>query len=132
MRGREAVTERVAASQAKRDWSKVINRAFSGEVRFVVEKHGTPVAGIVSADDIERLAQLDAERERDFEILERFGRAFRDQTAEQIEEAVAQAVAEVRAENIDTKTPEASCVKDMQAAAIAEAHGGWWSFVIGG
>ena len=54
MRGREAVTERVGASQAKRDWSKVINRAFSGKVRFVVEKHGTPVAGIVSADDVER------------------------------------------------------------------------------
>ena len=54
MRGREAVTERVGASQAKRDWSKVINRAFSGKFRFVVEKHGTPVAGIVSADDIER------------------------------------------------------------------------------
>lgn len=99
MRGREAVTERVAASQAKRDWSKVINRAFSGEVRFVVEKHGTPVAGIVSADDIARLAALDAKRERDFEILDRFGRAFRDQTPEQIEAAVAQAVAEVRAEN---------------------------------
>ena len=45
------------------------------------------------------MAELDARRERDFEILERFGQAFRDQTAEEIEEAVAQAVAEVRAEN---------------------------------
>ena len=45
------------------------------------------------------MAEIDARRERDFEILERFGRAFRDQTAEEIEEAVAQAVAEVRAEN---------------------------------
>ena len=101
MRGREAVTERVAASQAKRDWSNVINRAFSGEVRFVVEKHGTPVAGIVSAEDIEAAGcELDARwAERDFEILKRFGRAFRDQTAEEIEESVAQAVAEVRAEN---------------------------------
>ena len=78
MRGGEAVTETVAASQAKRDWSKVINRALSGEVRFVVEKHGTPVAGVVSADDIERLAELDARRAQDFEILNKFGRAFRD------------------------------------------------------
>ena len=30
---------------------------------------------------------MGARRERDFEILERFGRAFRDQTAEEIEEA---------------------------------------------
>ena len=42
---------------------------------------------------------MDARRKRDFEVLERFGRAFRDQTAEEIEEAVAQAVAEVRREN---------------------------------
>ena len=99
MRGREAVTERVAASRMKRDWSKVINRAFSGEVRFVVERHGTPVAGIVSADDIERLAALDARRAERHEILKRFGRAFRDQTAEESEEAVAQDVADVREEN---------------------------------
>ena len=99
MRGREAVTQTMAASDAKRNWSKVINRAFSGEVRFVVQKHGIPVAGIVSADDIARLAELDAKRARDFEILDRFGKAFRDQTPEQIEEAVAKAVAELRAEN---------------------------------
>ena len=99
MRGREAVTERVAASEAKRNWSKVINRAFSGQVRFVVQKHGIPVAGIVSAHDVARLAELDAQWTEGHEILKRFGRAFRDQTAEEIEEAVAQAVAEVRAEN---------------------------------
>ena len=53
----------------------------------------------MSADDIERLAQLDARWAEGHEILKRFGRAFRDQTAEEIEEAVAQAVAEVRAED---------------------------------
>ena len=99
MRTGEATIQTVPASEAKRNWSKVINRAFSGEVRFVVEKHGIPVAGIVSADDIERLAAMEARWAEGHEILKRFGRAFRDQTAEQIEAAVAQAVAEVRAEN---------------------------------
>ena len=99
MRGRAAVTERVGASEAKRDWRKVINRALSGEVRFVMERHGFPVAGIVSADDSERLAAMDARWAEGHEILEGFGRAFRDQTAEEIDEAVAQAVAEGRAEN---------------------------------
>ena len=42
---------------------------------------------------------MDARRKRDFEVLERYGRVFRDQTAEEIEETVAQAVAEVRGEN---------------------------------
>ena len=87
------------ASEAKRNWSKVISRAFSGEVRFVVQKHDIPVPGGVSADDVARLAKLDARRAEGHEILTQFGRAFRDQTPEQIEEAVAQAVAEVRAEN---------------------------------
>ena len=111
MRGREAVTRTVAASEAKRNWSKVINRAFSGEVRFVVEKHGIPVAGVVSAGDVERLAELDAEWAEGHEILKRFGRAFRDQTAEEIEEAVAQAVAEVRAEDRRgaERPPRAAC-----------------------
>ena len=53
------------------------------------------------------MAEVDARRERDFEVLERFGRAFRDQTPEQIEEAVAQAVAEVRPENRrETERPQ--------------------------
>ena len=99
MRGREVVTERVGAAEGKRKWSRVINRAFGGEVRIVVERHGTQGAGIVSAEDIERLAALDAPWAEGHEILKRFGRAFRDQQAEEIEEAVAQAVAEVRAEN---------------------------------
>ena len=98
MRTGETAIQTVPVSQAKRNWSKVINQAFSGEVRFVVQKHSIPVAGIVSADDVARLAELDAQRARDFEILDRFGQAFRDQTPEQIEAAVAQAVAEVRAE----------------------------------
>jgi len=45
------------------------------------------------------VAETDARREWDFAKSERFGRAFRDQTAEEIEEEVVQAVAEVRAED---------------------------------
>ena len=96
---RESVTQTMAASEAKRNWSKIINKAFSGQARFVVQKHGIPVAGIVSADDVERLAELDAQRARDFEILDRVGQVFRDQSPEDIEAAVANALAEVRAEN---------------------------------
>ena len=84
---------RVAASQAKRDWGKVINRAFSGEVRFVVGKHGTPVPGVVAVDDVEWLPAVDARWAEGHEVLERFGRVFRDQRAEEVEEAVAEAVA---------------------------------------
>ena len=96
---RESVTQTMAASEAKRNWSKIINKAFGGQVRFVVQKHGIPVAGIVSADDVERLAELDAQRIRDFEILDRVGQAFRDQSPEEIQAAVTKALAEVRADD---------------------------------
>lgn len=45
------------------------------------------------------MAEVDARWAKGHGILMRFGRAFRDQTAEEIEEAVAQAVAEVRAQS---------------------------------
>lgn len=45
------------------------------------------------------VAEVDARWAEGHVVLKRFGRAFRDQIAEEIEEAVAQAVAEVRAMN---------------------------------
>jgi len=76
----------------------VTGLAFSGEVRFVGEKHGTPLTGLVSADGIERLAALEARWVEGHEVLKRFGRAIRERTTEEIEGAVAEAVAEVRGE----------------------------------
>ena len=93
------MTERVGAFEAERNWGRVIKRAFGGEVRFVVEEHGTRVAGTVSADDVARLAELSGRRGRDFGVLRRLGQAFRDETVEQIEDAVDKTVAEMRAEN---------------------------------
>ena len=57
------------------------------------------MAGACRRTTLNGWLQLDARWAEGHEILKRFGRAFRDQTAEEIEEAVAQAVAEVRAEN---------------------------------
>ena len=90
------MTERLASSQAMRDWCKVINWSFIGEVRVCDGKARAPVPGIVSADDIERLTALDSRWAEEHEIQKWLERASRDQTAEDIEEAVAQAVAKVR------------------------------------
>ena len=54
--------------------------------------------GGCGSDWLGRVAEVDVLRERGFEVLQRFGRAFRDQRAE-IEETATQTVAEVRAEN---------------------------------
>ena len=46
---------------------------------------GSPSQALSRADDVERLAELDAQRARDFEILDRVGQAFRDQSPEEIQ-----------------------------------------------
>lgn len=65
---------------------------------MLISKGHIPVAAIVSVDDLERLNQLDAEREADFAIFDQIAAKFQDQSVEEIERAVAEAIAQVRAE----------------------------------
>jgi prevent-host-death family protein len=86
------------ASQARENWSEVINKVFLKETRVIVEKSGIPVAAIISAEDLEKLNRLEAERQADFSILDEIRDAFNDVPADEIEREVAKAVAAVRAE----------------------------------
>ncbi len=99
MREHQPMTETLKASEVRQQWSDVVNKVARREARVVVEKSGVPVAAVVSADDLARLQQLDAEREQAFAALDRIGAAFKDVPAEEIEREVAKALAEVRAEN---------------------------------
>lgn len=54
-------------------WNALLNRVFRREARVIVEKSGIPVAAIIAADDLQRLMRLEAERAKDFEILEEIG-----------------------------------------------------------
>jgi prevent-host-death family protein len=87
------------ASDARQNFSQVLNRVFKGETRVVVEKSGIPVAAIVSASDLDTLRRAEERRKRDFAILDEIGLAFRDVPPEDIEREVAKAVAAVRGEN---------------------------------
>jgi prevent-host-death family protein len=66
----------IEASEVRQQFSKVLNEVFRGESRVVVEKSGIPVAAIISASDFKRLARLEAERNRDFAILDEMREAF--------------------------------------------------------
>src|SRR5216684_1545697 len=66
MREPEPTTQTMKASQARQEWSQILNRVFRKQTRVLVEKSGIPVAAIVSADDLERLDRLDAERRARF------------------------------------------------------------------
>jgi len=85
-------------TDAKQQFSRVVNDVFRTHRRVLVEKGGIPVAAIVSTDDLERLRRYDAEWEADFAVLDRIGEAFADSSVEEIERETAAAIAEVRRE----------------------------------
>ena len=92
------MTKIMNASEVREQWSSVINGVYKGQTRILVEKSGIPVAGVVSAGDLERLQRLDEEQAADLATLERISRTFTGVPPEEVEPEVDQAVAEVRAE----------------------------------
>jgi prevent-host-death family protein len=98
MRDHQPPTETVKATEARQHFASVINRVARKEARVIVEKSGVPVAGIVSAADIERLERLDAQRAERFRVLDTMREPFKDVPPEELEREAARAIAEVRAE----------------------------------
>jgi prevent-host-death family protein len=86
-------------SDVKSRLNSLVNQVYRKETRVLVEKSGIPVAALVSAEDLARLARLDAEREERRQLLARMREPFRDVPPEQVERDVAALVAEVRAED---------------------------------
>ena len=99
MREREVMTQTVKASEARAQWSRIINKVARRQARVIVEKSGIPVAAIVSAQDLERLNQLEQQRAERFKVVDETRAAFKDVPDEEIEREVAKAIAQVRAEN---------------------------------
>jgi prevent-host-death family protein len=93
------MTQTMNASAVRDDWSEVLNKVYRRETRVVVEKSGIPVAGIVSADDLERLNQIDAQRREGVKILEASQAAFAGEPPERVEAEIKKAIAAVRREN---------------------------------
>jgi prevent-host-death family protein len=51
------MTKTIKASEARQQFSQLLNEVFRRETRVIVEKSGIPVAAIVSAEDFKRLAE---------------------------------------------------------------------------
>lgn len=96
---RQPITQTISVSQARQQWSELLNKVFRRETRVIVEKSGIPVAAIVSAADFERLNRLEAERRERFKALEDTWEAFKDVPPDELEREVTRALEEVRAEN---------------------------------
>lgn len=85
-------------SNVRSQLNSLVNTVYRGESRVVVEKSGIPVAGLVSAEDLRRLDELDRERAARFEIVDEVRAAFADVAVEEIEAEAEHAIAQVRGE----------------------------------
>jgi prevent-host-death family protein len=90
------VTQTMKISEVKNARSSVVNQVYRRETRVLVEKSGIPVAAIISADDLQRFAQLEREREERFAVIDRMREAFKDVPPEEIEREAERSVAEAR------------------------------------
>ena len=96
MRDQEPVTQTMKISDVKNTLSSLVNMVYRKETRVLVEKAGIPVAALVSADDLNRLQQLDRAWDERTRAIERFSQAFADVPTEQAEAEVARIIAERR------------------------------------
>lgn len=88
----------MAISDVRGQLNGLVNRVYRKETRVVVEKSGIPVAGLVLAEDLRRLEQLDRERAERFSIIDEMRAAFAGVSTEEIEREAARTLAEVREE----------------------------------
>jgi prevent-host-death family protein len=53
------MAEEIPVTQARADFADLVNRVVYGGERIVMTRHGKPLVALVSAEDLERLEQLD-------------------------------------------------------------------------
>ncbi|MDQ3700402.1 MAG: type II toxin-antitoxin system Phd/YefM family antitoxin [Chloroflexota bacterium] len=100
------MTQTMNVSQARQEWSEVINKVFRKETRVLVEKSGIPVVAIVSPEDLERLKQYDAEEARSWAVLDKIRERNGDQDPDQVLQDVTNVVEAVRQERYDREHAE--------------------------
>ncbi len=86
------MTQTVAASEARQQWSQLLNKVFRKETRVIVEKSGVPVAALVSAEDLAHLTQFEQERAERFRALDESWKAFGGVPVAEVERGVLNAV----------------------------------------
>jgi prevent-host-death family protein len=96
MRDSEPTVETIKPAEAKQRWDEILDAVARRERRVVVESDGKPVAAIISFRDFELFNWYLERRKEDFAILDEIGKKFADVPADEIEQEVAKALAEVR------------------------------------
>lgn len=96
MSTKEPVIKRVSIGAAAERLPALVKGVRHQATRVLVEEGGTPVAALVSPEDLDRLSRLDRERADRFRVLDEARAAFHDATSEEIDREADRAVAELR------------------------------------
>lgn len=91
-------TESLKFTEARPKLSSILDRVFRRETRIRLYKGSTPIAAVVSIADLELLEKWERQRKARFAELERISQPFADVPPEELEEEIARAITEVRAE----------------------------------
>ncbi len=90
------MTRRVAAKDARANFSDVLSQVYYGQEPVIVERKGKPVAVLISPEQWERYQEQT--RDRLFEAIDRLQERNLDAGPEEVDRDVTEAVEEVRRE----------------------------------
>ena len=94
MKRQANATKRIPALQARTRFGELLKSVQSGQARYLVEKGGIPVAGIISADEFQRLIE---EREARFRVIDEIRAGLPSVPEQEIAQDIAAAITDVRA-----------------------------------
>jgi prevent-host-death family protein len=107
MSQRRPMTQVMTTSAASKVLPELVQKVSRRDVRVVVEQDGKPLAAIISAYDLARLAQLDARRAEEWQVFVEIHARNSDKDPEEVERDVAEAIAEMRQEERAKRNPHA-------------------------
>jgi hypothetical protein len=94
----DVAPETVTEAEAQRAWPALLHRVARERSRFVAEQDGSPVAAIISVEDLDRLRTFEAERTAHFAVLDRVRTKNQDRNPDEVEGDVAAEIAAMRQE----------------------------------
>jgi prevent-host-death family protein len=56
---------KLSVSEARERFAEIVNRVGFGDERIIIERHGKPIAALVSATDLADLERMEDARDRD-------------------------------------------------------------------
>ena len=92
---------RISAVEARKRLGEILEGVYYRGDEVVIERAGKPMAVVIPA---ERYAAMERNRERFFELIEKNWEHNKDVPPEEIERAIAEAIAEVRGRPVEPFT----------------------------